>query len=145
MPSKISDYELRTGDIIVWQGGAVMSDELLNCPFCGGEVRTHDTADGIECASGDFYVRCDSRQCPVRPCGTVYTSEDAAIAAWNKRPSPAAVVFEGVCQLQRVMVPNFDGPYAYKPMCVPFPEISIELPVELEGKKVKIQITEVQE
>ncbi len=65
-----------------------MSINLKNCPFCGGdahlihEVRSHEmlypNGSSIECkdcgAKGQWF-----------PVDTAYSSDEKAIAAWNKR------------------------------------------------------------
>lgn len=49
-------------------------DELLPCPFCGGEAR-------IITAAGESWVLCDECKATTE----AHTSRQIAIAAWNRR------------------------------------------------------------
>lgn len=61
-----------------------MSDELLPCPFCGGE------ADFIDTKLGLFIVECVGDDCIVFPRLKVegYGDKKSLIASWNKRHAP---------------------------------------------------------
>ena len=50
------------------------NDELLPCPFCGGEAR-------IITAAGESWVLCDECKATTE----AHTSRQIAIAAWNRR------------------------------------------------------------
>lgn len=59
-----------------------MTDELLPCPFCGGQA---------ECIRNDIgvFVGCFNEDCPIGPATSTYVdgyaTEAEAIAAWNSR------------------------------------------------------------
>ena len=55
--------------------------ELKPCPFCGGsniEIREHFCGDGY------FRIQCNNNEC----CAVLddFSSKEAAIALWNRRP-----------------------------------------------------------
>jgi Lar family restriction alleviation protein len=56
--------------------------ELLPCPFCGGEAELNDLGDPQD----DSFVSCTRPKCEVQQIAR-FTPE-AAIAAWNTRPTP---------------------------------------------------------
>ncbi|WP_267399041.1 Lar family restriction alleviation protein [Pseudomonas sp. GM_Psu_2] len=60
-----------------------MSNQLLPCPFCGGDKPTHD--EGDESA----WVQCTNLECGM--CGPITSGPSLAAAAWNRRATqPAA-------------------------------------------------------
>lgn len=62
-----------------------MSDDLLPCPFCGGDARIWEDPSH----SSAFFVGCDD---PAGDCfGSIHWEEtrEKAIAAWNRRALPA--------------------------------------------------------
>lgn len=64
------------------------ASSLLPCPFCGGVAAMRmdrETVNGR--TKTDFSVRChDSLYiCGCAPCTTTYKTEEAAVAAWNRR------------------------------------------------------------
>lgn len=66
------------------------TDALLPCPFCGsGESRRTMNASfsGVEAIDQDgiAWVQCGTCTCE----GPTHVTSAAAIAAWNRRPSPA--------------------------------------------------------
>lgn len=75
-----------------------MSDKLSDCPFCGNEAETEKIEEGcygVGCGYCDFQLMS----------GNVgigwHESEAAAIAAWNRRPSPAPAISESEPRLER--------------------------------------------
>ncbi|MFY4709909.1 Lar family restriction alleviation protein [Burkholderia glumae] len=62
-----------------------MSDKLSNCPFC-------ESADIEYRAMALHWVRCNS--CGAE--GPGKTNKRAAVAAWNRRPSPASAIVEAI-------------------------------------------------
>ena len=62
-----------------------MSEELKNCPFCGGEdvlLRFKECVNALGCMNGYYYVECQY-------CATVSgcsSKENVAIEDWNTRP-----------------------------------------------------------
>lgn len=99
-----------------------MSDELLPCPFCGGEAE-FETYGGTACA-----VTC--RKCR---CGTPTVSlndGERAVEVWNRRAERTCrMTFDDVssslysgpmlkCSKCGACVPReFSGPYNYCPNC----------------------------
>ncbi|WP_186269983.1 Lar family restriction alleviation protein [Burkholderia gladioli] len=68
-----------------------MSDKLSDCPFCGNEAETEKIEEGcygVGCGYCDFQLMS----------GNIgigwHKSEAAAIAAWNRRASPAPAISE---------------------------------------------------
>lgn len=61
----------------------MISEELLPCPFCGGDARLGISGDY---GDGDPQVHCDNLQCRIS--GPYCDTEAEAIAAWNLRTSP---------------------------------------------------------
>ena len=72
-----------------------MSEELLSCPFCGGEaglsIKTQSTVfrsnrgssrgkEPLQCT-----VKCVELDCLVAPETMIYCAEEDAIKAWNTR------------------------------------------------------------
>ncbi|WP_419692202.1 Lar family restriction alleviation protein [Burkholderia gladioli] len=79
-----------------------MSDklsELLPCPFCGSDEVTVGSF-GSSCIDPQHYVQCE--QCDG---ATVrHASDGEAIAAWNRRASPAPAISESEDAIQAVRV-----------------------------------------
>jgi hypothetical protein len=63
-------------------GAKEMDEKLLNCPFCGGEAHVDEMVIG-------FRVTCHAKNCTMMGPYIKDNKPDAAIAAWNRRPSPA--------------------------------------------------------
>lgn len=62
-----------------------MKDELMECPFCGGEARSNPRAfSDAEADIGNAYIECI--ECGVETPWRLTESE--AIAAWNRRATP---------------------------------------------------------
>ena len=61
-------------------GGRAMMDNLLPCPFCGGEATISDGGYSGE----KFLARCRELSCPAAS-GFIRKTHDEAIAAWNRR------------------------------------------------------------
>lgn len=64
-----------------------MPNELLSCPFCGGEAE-------YVCINGVAYVRCKrfircGAKGPTQPIGDDFVAKDIAIKAWNRRADNA--------------------------------------------------------
>ena len=60
-------------------------EELLPCPFCGGEAELRQTYD-IETLEVDgYFVWCHNRECECMPETNVHLTEAEAIEAWNTR------------------------------------------------------------
>ena len=59
-----------------------MSDDLLPCPFCGGEAYIDGTSWTTRDGKDQSWVTC-------MKCGTYGPSSTDAIAAWNRRAIPA--------------------------------------------------------
>ena len=70
---------------------ATKAPELLPCPFCGKRARTHYIRDGRQA----YCTVCHAGGPPVfhGPLG-VRETEELAIAAWNRRATPAALIRE---------------------------------------------------
>ena len=64
-----------------------MSEELKQCPFCGSNTAPHVTDDVCDCCI-DFTVVCNARNGGCGASGRFEKTKDAAIAEWNRRPSP---------------------------------------------------------
>ena len=60
-----------------------MMDNLLPCPFCGGEATISDGGYSGE----KFLARCRELSCPAAS-GFIRKTHDEAIAAWNRRAQP---------------------------------------------------------
>ena len=58
-------------------------DNLLPCPFCGGEATISDGGYSGE----KFLARCREMSCPAAS-GFIRKTHDEAIAAWNHRAQP---------------------------------------------------------
>ena len=89
------------------------SEELLPCPFCGGEARLSDAGNGIaeiECVGCDYAT--------VRTFGT-----DAAIEAWNTRA-------ERTCMLEPCVFE--DGAFTH--MVIKCSNCGLRLEPEISGK-----------
>ena len=68
------------------------SDELLPCPFCGGEavVRRGNV-------SKLYYVRCSNIECAALPITDGFSTEGQAARAWNRRAERTCrVTFERI-------------------------------------------------
>ena len=60
-------------------------DNLLPCPFCGGEAEAHQTYD-IDTGDVDgWFVICRNKECTAWPETAEYPTEAEAVAAWNTR------------------------------------------------------------
>lgn len=55
-----------------------MADNLLPCPFCGGEAEVSTVLES-------FVVACNNDECPVVPGTLIYDTVAEACAAWNMR------------------------------------------------------------
>lgn len=58
---------------------------LASCPFCGGEANDHRDSDG------DWEVFCSSDESCTADVAHRFPTREQAIAAWNRRPAPAAI------------------------------------------------------
>ena len=94
-----------------------MSEELLPCPFCGGEAKLQD----FQSASGRMWlVGCSDNTCVI-PCDTSlgYLTKQRAIKAWNRRAERTCTMdgpYTGTtCAVHREMPGGgaFDQEYGY--------------------------------
>ena len=58
------------------------SEELLPCPFCGGEAEIHPKRDG---SKKGLSVECMNGRCDMAPHADSFPNTTEAIAAWNTR------------------------------------------------------------
>ena len=89
------------------ENGVLLMNELLNCPFCGGEAYVHEhySFPGYE-RKGlypnyepiGYAVGCVTTDCRGKRenTGFMYSTEDEAIAAWNTRATHSALTAEQV-------------------------------------------------
>ena len=63
----------------------MMTDELLPCPFCGGQAELHQTYDMETKEVIGWFVWCNNKRCECMPETNDHFTEAEAIAAWNTR------------------------------------------------------------
>lgn len=63
-------------------------DNLLPCPFCGGQPRVSRLAEPFKGLS----IHCQTVNCPAAPTtsGMALFDPQIIIDAWNRRPTPTA-------------------------------------------------------
>lgn len=70
-----------------------MSNELLNCPFCGGEATMHHQGGGL--GKQYWYVACHRMTCLMDLETPLMDTEAEAIEAWNTRAERTCHDFGG--------------------------------------------------
>lgn len=75
------------------------SNELLPCPFCGGKAQSERSTERFEYGTGGpysvmewgYYVYCEACSAGTHAVDVPPPSEEEAVAAWNRRATPAPV------------------------------------------------------
>lgn len=62
-----------------------MENELLPCPFCGGEAELHPSYDMETDSVDGWFAWCNNKECECAPETREHFTESEAIAAWNTR------------------------------------------------------------
>lgn len=72
-----------------------MSEELKPCPFCGSKAEFDPLSLGVS-------VYCPNEECPTTPETGYCDTQEAAVAAWNRRSE--SIIQEDLSMLIRMMV-----------------------------------------
>lgn len=59
-----------------------MSDELMPCPFCGGEARILEDTTGDYLWPDRFVVECSNEHCMA---SSMWSTRERVVFAWNRR------------------------------------------------------------